>query len=62
MTEDEMIRIAKRAIDKRWDFEALKYGDDMYGRESFADEVWNLVEECEQIGTIAFYEKYPGKA
>lgn len=62
MTHDEMVRIAKRAINKRWDFETLKYGDDMYGKESLAEEVWELVEECEQIGTIAFYKKYPDAA
>lgn len=58
MDKSEMISIAKRAIEKKWDFEDLKYGDDLYGRESFTDEVWNLVEECEAIGTVAFDEKY----
>lgn len=59
MNKDEMIRIAKTAISKKWDFETLKYGDDLYGKEKFADDVWGYVEECEEIGTKAFYEKYP---
>lgn len=59
MEQSEMLRIAKRAIDKRLDFETLKYGDDLYGRENFAEAVWEFVEECDEIGTKAFYEKYP---
>jgi len=54
-----MIRIAKRAIDKRMDFETMKYGDDLYGREQFADAVWQYVEECDEIGRKAFFTKYP---
>ncbi len=40
MERQEMLRIAKRAITKKWDFETLKYGDDLYGKEKFADDVW----------------------
>jgi biotin synthase-like enzyme len=58
MTKQEMIKIAKRAVDKGWDFEALKYGDDMYGKESLTDDVWEYVEECKRIGTDAFYAKH----
>lgn len=58
MSEDEMIRIAHRAIDKGWDFEQLKYGDDLYGREYCADDIWDFVEECKKIGTDAFDKKY----
>ena len=59
MKQEEKIRIAKRAIDKRWDFETLKYGDDLYGKEKFADDVWAFVEECDEIGKKSFYAKYP---
>ena len=59
MDHAEMVQIAKRAIYKKWDFEQLKYGDAMYGREHLAEDVWALVEECEEIGTTAFYAKYP---
>jgi len=62
MGKAEMVEIAKRAIYKKWDYEQLKYGDDMYGRESLTDDVWALVEECEEIGTKAFYAKYPEAA
>jgi hypothetical protein len=58
MEQKEMIRIALRAIDKKWDFETLKYGDDMYGKESLAEDVWDYVEECERIGREAFDAKY----
>jgi len=59
MNKEEMIWIAKKAIEKRMDFETLKYSDYMYGKESLADEVWQYVEECDEIGRGAFYEKYP---
>jgi hypothetical protein len=59
MEQQEMLRIAKRAIEKKWDFETMKYGDDLYGKEKFADEVWSFVEECEEIGRAAFWAKYP---
>jgi len=54
-----LVRIARRAVDKRWDYEQLKYGDDLYGKENLADAVWDLVEECGSIGRIAFDAKYP---
>lgn len=58
MNEQEKIRIAKRAIEKRWSYDDLHYGDDLNGREEYADDVWGYVTECEEIGTIAFNEKY----
>lgn len=58
MEKLSMVQLAKKAIEKKWDFEQLKYGDDLYGKEHLADEVWDLVEECERIGTVAFNEKY----
>ena len=59
MDKSEMIHLAKKAIRKSWNFDDLKYGDDMYGKESLAHEVWDFVEECKLIGTKAFDEKYP---
>lgn len=59
MSHEEMLRIARKAIYKKWDFETLKYGDDLYGHSDLADDLWDLVEECEEIGTKAFNEKYP---
>ena len=58
MDKLEMISIAKIAIRKRLDYEQVKYGDDLYGREEFADQVWDFVEECDAIGKVAFAEKY----
>jgi len=58
MNQQDMIRIARRAVSKGLDFETLKYGDDMYGKESLADDVWDYVEECKRIGTDAFDAKY----
>ncbi len=59
MEEKEMIWIAKIAIDKKMDYETLMYSDYLYGKEEMVDDVWEFVSECESIGTVAFYEKYP---
>jgi hypothetical protein len=59
MEKSEMIKIAKKAIDKKWDYEQLKYSDDLYGREYLADDVWAFVEECGQMGMVAFLKQYP---
>lgn len=58
MSEDEKIKLARKAIDKGWDYETLKYADDLYGREEFADDVWEYVEICKSIGTVAFDARY----
>ena len=36
MNKQEKQKLALKAIDKRWDFEDLKYGDDLYGKEHFS--------------------------
>lgn len=58
MEKSELIYLASKAFDKRWDFETLKYGDDLYGKEQYADDVWEYVEELQEEGRKAFYEKY----
>ena len=58
MLQSEIIYLASKAFDKRWDFETLKYGDDLYGKETSAEEVWEYVEELQEEGRKAFYEKY----
>lgn len=58
MDQQEMLFIATKAISKKWDYETMKYSDDLYDYESLAEEVWEYVEECEEIGTAAFREKY----
>ncbi len=53
-----MLYIASKYFAKGYSYEDLKYGDDLYGREKYADEVWEYVIELQDIGRIAFYEKY----
>jgi len=58
MTQAEIIWIASVSAAKKMDYETLKYSDYLYGKETFAEQVWQYVEEYENIGKIAFYEKY----
>lgn len=58
MGKNEMIEIAKVAIRKRLDYETLLYSDYLYGKEQHADDIWEFVAECDQIGQAAFIEKY----
>ena len=58
MTQAEIIYLATKAFDKGWDFETLRYGDDLYGKEQYADEVWEYVDELHEGGRKAFYEEY----
>lgn len=58
MEKEEMIFIASKYAEKGYGFEQLKYGDDLYGKEHLADEVWEYVVEYKSIGSIAFREKY----
>ena len=53
-----MLWIASKAADKGWDFEKLKYGDDLYGKEELAENVWEYVEEYKEIGSVQFNQKY----
>lgn len=58
MEKSEMIWIASKYAAKGYNYDQLKYGDDLYGKEEFADDVWEYVFEYQQIGSIAFKEKY----
>jgi len=58
MEKKEMIYIASKAADKGTGFEDLGYGDDMYGREKYTEDVWEYVEEYKEMGSTAFREKY----
>jgi len=58
MDKDRMIWIASLAIGKGWDFEKLKWSDEMYSNMDEADEVYEYVVECQEIGTLAWKEKY----
>jgi hypothetical protein len=58
MEKAQKIKTASYAIMKGMDYETLMYSDEMYGHEEETDEVWEYVDECKQIGEIAFKEKY----
>jgi len=58
VNKSQMIKLAVRCCNKRWDYEQLKSGDDLYGKEHLAEAVWELVEERELIGSAAFDAKY----
>lgn len=58
MTQEEMLWIATWSNHKRYDYETLKYCDYMNGHEDLIDDVWEYVEEIQEIGRLAFYEKY----
>lgn len=53
-----MIWIASVAIGKRLDYEKLYYSDYLYNKTEFADEIWDYVTECDEIGQVAWKEKY----
>lgn len=53
-----MIWIASKYAEKGYNYEQLKYGDDLYGKEDFADEVWEYIVEYKEIGKTSFYIKY----
>ena len=58
LTKAEMIWIATKAFDKKWEYAELMYSDSMYDHGSETDLVWEYVTEIEDIGTTAFKEKY----
>ncbi len=57
-TKAGFLSSASYAIMKDMDCETLMYSDEMYGREDQTDEVWEYVDECREIGLVAFREKY----
>lgn len=58
MKKHDLVELALKTIRKGWTYEELCYSDDLYGREINADDIWDYVIECKEIGTIAFNEKY----
>ena len=53
-----MIYLASKAADKGTDYDSLKYGDDLHGREKYAHTIWQYVEDYKEMGSTAFREKY----
>jgi hypothetical protein len=58
MTTEEKIWIATVAFHKKIDSGTLYYSDYMYGHERETEDVWEYVEELQEIGREAFYQKY----
>lgn len=56
MTEAELVKAASYALMKGYDYETMKYCDEMYGKEKYMEEVWEIVEEAEEIGMKWFRE------
>jgi hypothetical protein len=59
MTKKEMLQLAAKVNEKNWNFEQLKYSDDLNGHEEDADLVWEYVLQCDKIGTEGMKAKYP---
>ena len=53
-----MLWIASKYADKGYKYDQLYYGDDLYGKEHLADDIWDYIVEYKQIGSIAFRQKY----
>jgi hypothetical protein len=58
MTIEDMVKTASYAIYKDMEKDELYYSDEMYGHESETNMVWEYVAECQEIGRVAFREKY----
>ncbi len=58
MTKEEMIWIATKWFSKGYIIDDLRWSDDMYGYEDKTEEVKEYYFELQDIGRIAFYEKY----
>lgn len=58
MEESEKLYLASKYFEKGYSYDQLYYGDDLYGRESFADEIWDIVIEIQDIGRLDFKDKY----
>lgn len=53
-----MIYLASKYADKGYDFETMYYCDDFFGKEQYAEQVWEYVEEYKEIGYSGFKQKY----
>ncbi len=58
MTQERIIWIATWAWSKGYDYETTMYSDYLKGNENCIDEVWEYVDELNEYGRVAFYEKY----
>ena len=58
MEKSELIYLATIVDAKDYDYEKMMYSDYMYGKTEYIDDVFEYVEELQDYGRIAFYEKY----
>lgn len=58
MNEDQIIYLASKFAAKGTDYEKAMYSDDLYGQEDYMDDIWEYVIEYQEIGSIAFKDKY----
>jgi hypothetical protein len=59
MEKSEMLWIASKYKKKGYSYEDMLYGDDTYSAtKEQKDEISDYMTEYEDIGRIAFYEKY----
>jgi len=56
--KSELIWIASKMYAKGYSGDDVRYSDDLYGNEDQFDKVNEYMEELNEIGRIAFYEKY----
>jgi hypothetical protein len=60
----DKIWIASKYAEKGYDYDQLKYGDDLYhldgsdDKADILDEIWGYITEYKAIGSVAFREKY----
>lgn len=58
LTKEKLIYLASIAIGKQMHYETFYYSDYMYDYVDEMDSVWEYVNECKDIGQIAWKEKY----
>lgn len=61
MEKEEIVYLASKAFNKRWDYETLLYSDDLYShpnKRELADQIWEYVTEIEEEGFRVFSDKY----
>lgn len=60
MSTNQIIYVATKCVAKDRDYEDMKYWDDMYWNEHFAENVREYVEEAKKIWSDEFKKKYTG--
>jgi hypothetical protein len=58
MTRKEIILLAIKYAEKGYNYDQVKYCDDLYGKQEFVEEIMEYIVEYKQIGAIAFRYMY----